>query len=1143
MKIILFLSVAMLLVIFSIDVHAQPGSIVFGTGGGQTQITPVFTADFPNPADQTFNVSGVDVTLSFTRSGPPAQAGALALWRTVVAAAGGFTPQMLTDEDNCNDGLISTITFDPPVSGLNFTIGDIDVGTLNGDGTFSRWHDIVFVTAEDDNNTEVLPTMTINGANINQLTSGNNIPTSVCANPQAITQCGTNESCFEGTTENSEDLDPAAQVSLNYGTNNISQIEIQYRNGTVNTFDSQRIYLLGLAWTDSLPVTLSSFSSSNIGGGVLLDWSTSTETINMGFNVYAYIGGEKVRLNDQIIPSHNPDSVIPQFYEENVELPDGVTQLGISSVDINGHEDFFGPYEIGASFGKEPELRKVEWEKISEEYNQKMAGKGFEMMAGKMRASAPESGLVSGFIARVGLSDSPVCNVAVSEEGMQRVRMHDLRKAGCDFRGEDIDDIAVTFKGDPVSRRINSSNGRVRNGTNIFFYGQTPKERDFLYTTENVYQVSIDPGLANIHEDIRRPRRNQVNSFSTEYRHTEKVEKNLSYSFTNPYGTNGDFEEIDPWYEDFIFARVGVPDSNLYTIPVLEDVDTGKPGTLQVRLFAATDFPENQIDHEARIKLNGNDQGTFTAEGRQYWLIDVPVSGSEIVPGNNQLEVELTGALGIIDFVRTDSYGLSFTRPANAIDNKLNFRGEEVSGYTVSGFDVKNVQVYAELDGKLYRLRSRKQNTGSGYSVSFSSVGADARYWVSPRSEFNEGVIIKADEDDVKSGSADVLILTHPALTGSELDAYEQYVQNQGYTTKVVNVLNVYDAFGYGMPTPEGIRSYLEYAMDNLSVEYVAIVGGTTTEYPDPAVMESVQYIPTEYELTQELIYFTPCDGCMADFNGDLVPDLKIFRIPSRQVSDTGAVANKSNNYDPGATALLLAEQTQDQNYGAQLDSVSSVLGGYDVARVYLSEIASENGISVDQAVCVAQFGADCPDCQAGMPCQSMTGIIDQINSSDKRLIMFNGHGSVLSWTFNSLFTNIVAEGLTNTEPTVVIPMACYTTYYHNPGTASLADQLLFNPNGGSVAVSGAATLSSLGDNGVFAGSILSKMCDGTTTLAEAVFETKRENPGLVDQIVNWDLIGNGFVTIAECDEPVVEPPGDDDVIDDDTAESTSIDD
>ena len=92
-------------------------------------------------------------------------------------------------------------------------------------------------------------------------------------------------------------------------------------------------------------------------------------------------------------------------------------------------------------------------------------------------------------------------------------------------------------------------------------------------------------------------------------------------------------------------------------------------------------------------------------------------------------------------------------------------------------------------------------------------------------------------------------------------------------------------------------------------------MGGTTTEYPDPATSESIQYVPTDFQLTQEILFFTPCDGCMADFNGDFVPELKIFRIPSRQVSDTGAVATKSVNYDPEANGAAACRP----NAGAEL--------------------------------------------------------------------------------------------------------------------------------------------------------------------------------------------------------------------------------
>ena len=191
--------------------------------------------------------------------------------------------------------------------------------------------------------------------------------------------------------------------------------------------------------------------------------------------------------------------------------------------------------------------------------------------------------------------------------------------------------------------------------------------------------------------------------------------------------------------------------------------------------------------------------------------------------------------------------------------------------------------------------------------------------------------------------------------------------------------------------------------------------------------------------------------------------------------------------------------------------------------RIYLDEIASVNALTIPEAVCVAQYGADCEINNAfickGRPCSTMQGMIEQINSGEKGLIMFNGHGGSTTWTFDPLMSTQIAGDLKNiNEPNVVIPMACYTTYYHHPGVMSLAEQFLFNPEGGPLVISGPATLSNLIYNGVFARSILEKMCDGTTTLAEAVFETKQENPGLTDQVINWDTIGNGFVTIVACE-------------------------
>ena len=95
------------------------------------------------------------------------------------------------------------------------------------------------------------------------------------------------------------------------------------------------------------------------------------------------------------------------------------------------------------------------------------------------------------------------------------------------------------------------------------------------------------------------------------------------------------------------------------------------------------------------------------------------------------------GGLPVFDFTRTDSYGLMYWRPTASIDDVLNFTEySEALGYSATGYSVKNVQVYGEKEGQLYKLKTRKTNEEGKYTVSFKSLGEGARYWVSPISQF-----------------------------------------------------------------------------------------------------------------------------------------------------------------------------------------------------------------------------------------------------------------------------------------------------------------------------------------------------------------------------------------------------------------------
>ena len=84
----------------------------------------------------------------------------------------------------------------------------------------------------------------------------------------------------------------------------------------------------------------------DLGSGVRFEWTTATETANVGFNLYAVGDGELRLLNDEIIPSAVIDSREPQRYEfEAWDVPERTFVL--EDVDLLGVRRYHGPFERG----------------------------------------------------------------------------------------------------------------------------------------------------------------------------------------------------------------------------------------------------------------------------------------------------------------------------------------------------------------------------------------------------------------------------------------------------------------------------------------------------------------------------------------------------------------------------------------------------------------------------------------------------------------------------------------------------------------------------------------------------------------------------------------------------------------------------
>ncbi len=125
------------------------------------------------------------------------------------------------------------------------------------------------------------------------------------------------------------------------------------------------------------PITLASFEASynQNTGETTINWSTLTETGNIGFDLFLKIDGVWKQANDKLIVSKNMYSTELTKYQF-VYATDYSTQWALVDVDIKGKRQSHGTYELNKSYGKENSLNsttetKINWQHFNQLHNEK----------------------------------------------------------------------------------------------------------------------------------------------------------------------------------------------------------------------------------------------------------------------------------------------------------------------------------------------------------------------------------------------------------------------------------------------------------------------------------------------------------------------------------------------------------------------------------------------------------------------------------------------------------------------------------------------------------------------------------------------------------------------------------------------------
>ncbi len=863
--------------------------------------------------------------------------------------------------------------------------------------------------------------------------------------------------------------------------------------------------------TTTVPVELRSFRADpdRVTGETLFTWSTATEVANLGFNLYAVAGRALLRLNDSLIPSSVIDSTETAHYRFTA-YGSGARKFVIEDVDTRGRTTRHGPFLAARTYGTEAgQVDAIDWPAIGRKHKAKRSKREDGKRERLRQAVSNQLAGKQGKSARYGGRPAAELKIIVRQDGVYRLSDAQLRDAGFDVRGVKADRLALTLDGEPAPIFVGGlrKNGRFGRASFVEFIGES---RDTLYTDANVYVMSLNAGLAR---RVARSSARVSDGAEPEpfYMHTVTHENRRVYSPAAPRG--------DPWLDRYLQAVAG-PVAHVAEVQVDQlDRRADQPVTVSVDLWGVTDFPVKP-DHHVLVGVNGATLADDEFEGSIAHSVVHTVSTDRIEEGTNEIWIELphdTGALA--DVVALDRYAFTYPRRFVAVDDRLTFRSAGQS-FRVSSFSTPDIVVYREADdGAVTRLEGLSDGSGGGgYAVRFAGAASRSTYHVFGADALQTPELELADTPGkLTDHAAEYLVIAHPDFIGPALDRLVAARRRTELSAAVVDVEDVYGAYGHFIVDAQAIHDFIMDAVAS-GTRYVLLVGGDSYDYRDYLHSGSISFVPSLYRQTGALVRYAPVDALYGDVDGDELPDIPVGRLPVRTVDELDVLVEKILAYeaqDNGRTVVLAADkydESSSYSFAGDSERLASAFldAGWDLARAYID---GPFGIGVEPARDLLVDAIN-----HGIASKSLDGTT--VHSGGVGLVMYSGHSGPNVWTFDGLFSSRDALELTNREhPTAVIQLGCWNTYYVAPTEDTLAHSFMLNREGGAAAVLGSSTLTDADAERRFAMLLQRELLDSPGAVGDAVVNAKRRlaalHPDQLDVILGYTLLGDPAARIA----------------------------
>jgi len=520
------------------------------------------------------------------------------------------------------------------------------------------------------------------------------------------------------------------------------------------------------------------------------------------------------------------------------------------------------------------------------------------------------SKVVAAPAARLGQSGSGY-KVLVDEDGIYQLTYGEIESAGMELGGVQCSDLELSNQGEQVAIYVSDEgdDGWFNEEDYILFYGQ---EMTTTYTYTNVYWLTTGTGSG-----LRMPERAGTlgaGTVPTYFNTTSRWDEDLQYvSFLPEPLTIPSEEEEDHWFAGYVYAQVIPQDPATMSLTVtLDHLSVSSPpysGTLRGG-FSAQDTTSDPYSHYVKVYLNGHEvhDALWSGRGKHEFETDVP--HTYLLEGSNNISVEcLLHDPGVADndIVHVNWFEIDYRRTYTVENEALLFDGDEAGTwqFEVPGFLTDTIEVFDVTNPvSVTRIVSTTVAPTGSYTLKFqdSTVGEGHYLALSP-ARYHSASIVEDTSSDLRDGSsgADYIVITHPSFSDA-VAALASHRAAQGLRVKVVDVMDVYDEFNYGVFHPRAIRDFLEYAYANWvapAPSYVLLVGDGNWDFKDHLGRGEPNYVPPYLIYAEEGIGETSADNRYACVSGDdVLPDMHIGRLPAQTVTQVNSMVDKILKYE-----------------------------------------------------------------------------------------------------------------------------------------------------------------------------------------------------------------------------------------------------